>query len=424
MAYVRKRVLPSGKVRWQTVWNDASGKRASEMYDTSREANAKRVEVEGKRPSSTVAFRIMAATYLEHIEMLVGQGELERSYLDMLRNHVNNHILSDVELAGTKCSSLGTPEIQLYLNRLISRIGAKSAAKIRTTLSQLCKHGSRTGFLATNPTRDAEVKRNRRPEAGKEAPFTLPSKKDLKALLDGAAAFDDTGRAAAAVRVLMFGGLRMSELRGLERRDCRLKGERPKLSIVQRADRYNKIGPVKSKAGRRDVDLGSDTAQALRVWLLKAPNPQPQKLSRRAAQAARKAGNAEAQMGDALAPAPINAPVMAFPGTGGGIWSKSAFRAWFWVPLMNRCGLVTDQPADAHIRAAAKSNADFKMPAFGVHMLRHVYASLQIEQGVSPKRLQKLIGHATLKMTLDTYGHLWPDEDADRQRARGVERMI
>ncbi len=57
-------------------------------------------------------------------------------------------------------------------------------------------------------------------------------------------------------------------------------------------------------------------------------------------------------------------------------------------------------------------------------MLRHVYASLQIEQGVTPERLQKLIGHATLKMTLDTYGHLWPDEDADRARARGVEKMI
>jgi len=57
-------------------------------------------------------------------------------------------------------------------------------------------------------------------------------------------------------------------------------------------------------------------------------------------------------------------------------------------------------------------------------MLRYVYASLQIEQGITPKRLQKLIGHATLKMTLDTYGHLWPDVDADRKQARPMENML
>jgi integrase len=45
-------------------------------------------------------------------------------------------------------------------------------------------------------------------------------------------------------------------------------------------------------------------------------------------------------------------------------------------------------------------------------------------QGVAPTRLQKLMGHATLKMTLNTYGHLWPDDDADRARARGVENAL
>ena len=34
------------------------------------------------------------------------------------------------------------------------------------------------------------------------------------------------------------------------------------------------------------------------------------------------------------------------------------------------------------------------------------------------------MGHATLKLTLDTYGHLWPDESADRARARAVENAL
>jgi integrase len=91
---------------------------------------------------------------------------------------------------------------------------------------------------------------------------------------------------------------------------------------------------------------------------------------------------------------------------------------------MNHCGLVTDEPADKHIREFLKANANFKAPLFGPHMLRHVYASLQIDQGIKPKQLQKLMGHATLKQTMDTYGHLFPDDENDRERARAVENVL
>lgn len=91
---------------------------------------------------------------------------------------------------------------------------------------------------------------------------------------------------------------------------------------------------------------------------------------------------------------------------------------------MNAAGLVTDHPASKTIREASKANEKYKQPAFGPHTLRHVYASLQIAQNVSPKRLQKLMGHSTLKLTLDTYGHLWPDESEDRERARNVELSL
>jgi integrase len=399
MAHIRKRSLPSGKVRWQVIWL-ASDKRASEMFDTQREANAKRIAIESQKPSSSAPFRQLAADYVAHMEALVKNGTRERSYLAMLRSHIDNHILTDREFSGGRCCSIGTPEVQLFLNRMIGRISSKSAVKVRTTLAQVFKFGTQVGYAAANPVRDAEIQRKRRPDAGEEAPFSLPSKAELKALIDGAVSFDNNGRAEAVVRVLAFGGLRMSELRGLPRDACTLVGERPSLSIRQRADRYNVIGSVKSAAGRRVVDLGPDTAQALRLWLMAAP------------------------LGKAAKDSDTLRIDFAFPNESGGVWGYPNFRSRFWVPLMNHCGLVTDQPADSHIRGSVTANADFMAPAFSPHTLRHVYASLQIEQGVSPKRLQKLIGHATLKMTLDTYGHLWPDEDADRARARGVERMI
>jgi integrase len=42
--------------------------------------------------------------------------------------------------------------------------------------------------------------------------------------------------------------------------------------------------------------------------------------------------------------------------------------------------------------------------------LRHTAASLMIRQGSSVKAVQKQLGHATASITLDTYGHLFPDE--------------
>ena len=401
MAHVRKRVLPSGKLRWQVIW-EANGKRVSEMFETQRDANAKRIAVEGSKPGSALKFRALVTDYIAYQQKLVDAGERERSYLMMLKGHINNYILTDNEFSDMRCCSIGTPEVQLFLNRLIGRISAKAAVKVRTTLSQIFKFGTQVGYVGTNPVRDSEIKRKKRPDAGQEEQFTLPGKNALRTLVERAKTFDTTGRASAVVHILMYGGLRMSEMRGLERKFARLVAPGTKLEIVQRADRYNVIGSVKSVAGRRTVDIGPATAQALRVWLMAAPK------------AAKALDDKET----------CERPEYVFPNDAGGVWSYTNFRARFWVPLMNHCGLVTSEPADAHIRKFVKANAEFCAPVFSPHMLRHVYASLQIEQGVTPKRLQKLIGHATLKMTLDTYGHLWPDQDADRDRARGVENVL
>jgi len=46
----------------------------------------------------------------------------------------------------------------------------------------------------------------------------------------------------------------------------------------------------------------------------------------------------------------------------------------------------------------------------------HSYASLLIAQNVSPKRIHARLGHASITETMDTYGHLYPDDDtSDRE---------
>lgn len=64
-------------------------------------------------------------------------------------------------------------------------------------------------------------------------------------------------------------------------------------------------------------------------------------------------------------------------------------------------------------RAAEKAG----LPPIRVHDLRHSHASMLIELGFTPLEIADRLGHESVKTTLDTYSHLYPDKDqklADR----------
>ena len=56
-------------------------------------------------------------------------------------------------------------------------------------------------------------------------------------------------------------------------------------------------------------------------------------------------------------------------------------------------------------------------PDITPHVLRHTAASLAIRAGADVKAVQRMLGHASAQLTLDTYTHLWDaglDEVAKR----------
>ena len=57
-----------------------------------------------------------------------------------------------------------------------------------------------------------------------------------------------------------------------------------------------------------------------------------------------------------------------------------------------------------------------------LHDARHTVASLMLSAGVPIKTVQVTLGHSSIQMTADTYGHLMPD-DADRA-AEAIDRML
>jgi len=63
-------------------------------------------------------------------------------------------------------------------------------------------------------------------------------------------------------------------------------------------------------------------------------------------------------------------------------------------------------------------------PKYALHSLRHAAASLFIEEGFSPKRVQALMGHSTIQMTFDVYGHLFPSQDSDLEAMRRLQARL
>jgi integrase len=58
-----------------------------------------------------------------------------------------------------------------------------------------------------------------------------------------------------------------------------------------------------------------------------------------------------------------------------------------------------------------------------MHAFRHFCASVWIEADFSPKRIQTMMGHASIDLTFDTYGHLFDartNVDKATQRTQSI----
>jgi integrase len=62
---------------------------------------------------------------------------------------------------------------------------------------------------------------------------------------------------------------------------------------------------------------------------------------------------------------------------------------------------------------AAWENVDGVPAGLTMHEARHTYASLMIAAGVQPKALSEFMGHSSITITLDRYGHLFPGAHAE-----------
>lgn len=164
-----------------------------------------------------------------------------------------------------------------------------------------------------------------------------------------------------------------SELRGLPWGDVDL--ETGQIHVRQRADNFGKIGPTKSKAGKRDIPLAPLVINTLKQWQAECPE---------------------------------GALDLVFPNILGNIEVLSNIHTRCWGPLQIKCGII-----------------DAGKPRYDFHMLRHAAATLFIQYlGWTPHRLKTVMGHASITLTFDLYGHLFENVEADRADMAKIEAAI
>lgn len=76
----------------------------------------------------------------------------------------------------------------------------------------------------------------------------------------------------------------------------------------------------------------------------------------------------------------------------------------------------SDWPTDAGIlrrRTHARWKKKMGLEPLGFHEGRHTYASIAIAAGLNAKTLSTYLGHATITITLDRYGHLMPGSEVE-----------
>ena len=146
-------------------------------------------------------------------------------------------------------------------------------------------------------------------------------------------------------------GLRQGELFALRDRNVDLDA---KTLIVENGTYAGELVPVKTRASRRRVDLSTTAVRVLRRQLLaRKPN----------------------ELG------------LVFPSPQGRILNDDNFRHRVFAPAVRRT----------------------KLTGLRFHDLRHTYAALMVAAGAHPKYLQAQMGHSSIRVTLDLYGHLFPD---------------
>lgn len=375
MASVRKREWASNgetKTAWVCEYTDQSGKRRRKTFEKKKDADRYRTKVEveienGEHvpDSSSASLSKAIDLWLERCEERVrAKDSLRPRTLRNFRSWVENHIRP--QIGSIRLTELTIRTVQTWVDQLAydpqKPRGRPTLENAVSCLRLILKDAQMRGLVGRNVLKDCDVRiPGRFPEK-----IEIPTKEEIKRFLELSGTCLGPGGVARYLRPMLytaiFTGLRQGELRALTWDNVDFDNGVIKVRVA--ADNFGHIDVPKSYASIRDVPIAAHLMIELKKWKLASP------------------------------PNDLN---LVFVGSRGRMVQQACIQQ-SWYRLQRR---AANGGAGATERATGK---------YHFHALRHVCASLLIEAGLPPKRIQQIMGHSSITMTFDRYGHLFEDQ--------------
>jgi integrase len=355
---------------WLVDYFDQAGKRHVKTFPNKKAAEAWKVNALHEVSQGTHAPASSSITVAEVFEKWVEHCEaegLERSTIMQRRQHLKLHVRPFI--GGEKLAALTMPRVHA-LDAQLRKAGRSLAMrrKVLTNLKTALTFAQGQGLCAQNVAKSVRIKAEDRRGAGHLKEGDFPTKLEIRALIDKAPA-----RVRPFIVTAIFTGMRASELRGLTWKNVDF--DAGIIHVTQRADAWSALGSPKSAAGSRAIPLTPMCVNALRQWKLACPK---------------------------------GALDLVFPNGAGNIENQSNILDRIWEPLQRACGIVNE----------------LGEARYNFHSLRHAAASLFISLNWTAKRIQSVLGHSSISMTFDRYGHLFNDAAGDKEAMKKLEAAI
>jgi integrase len=337
--------------------------------------------------SNSVTIKEVGSLWLETCEAEALEPEAIRVYDSYLRMHIYPAMAPkkepnrwDGHLGDLKLSRLTTPICEVFKRLLLKTkarrrngkfidqtISRRTARHVLASLKTMLNDSQTRGLIVYNPALPVKIKSKKRERARLRIGVQIPDRPEILSII-----LVSSGMWRVVFKTLAFAGLRSSEVRALAKSAIRL--EMNEIDVSSRADRQGLIGPCKSESGYRTVQISDDLVNEFRSWLPTCP-----------------AGSLE----------------LVFPNDQGNVLCAGRILEELYA-VQKRIGLLRPDGR----------------PKYNVHSLRHFFASIMIAEGTPPKRLQELLGHSTLAMTMDLYGHLFAAGEAEIARINSATAKV